>query len=72
MASDKAELRQLLPVHLLQALDGIAMAKGMDRTAYIERVLFSDVKQVIHESMVVARVMRGNPLMSDATGGATE
>ena len=35
MASDKSELRQLAPNHLLQALDAIAMAKGMERHAYI-------------------------------------
>ena len=41
MASDKSELRQLAPNHLLQALEAIAMAKGMERHAYIEAVLIS-------------------------------
>ena len=34
MASDKSELRQLAPNHLPQAIDAIAMAKGMERHTY--------------------------------------
>lgn len=68
MASDKSELRQLAPTHLLQALDAIAMAKGMERHAYIEAVLKAEVVRVGHEAMVVARCLQGNPLLSDDTG----
>lgn len=72
MASEKAELRQLAPVNLLQALDAIAMAKGMERHAYIEAVLTREVKRVTHEASVIARCMVGNPLASDERGGARE
>jgi hypothetical protein len=68
MAADKSELRQLAPTHLLQALDAIAMAKGMERHAYIEAVLKAEVVKVGHEAMVVARCLQGNPLLSDDTG----
>lgn len=68
MASDKSELRQLAPTHLLQALDAIAMAKGMERHAYIEAVLKAEVVRVGHEAMVVARCLQGNPLLSDDAG----
>lgn len=68
MAADKAELRQLAPTSLLQALDAIAMAKGMERHAYIEAVLKAEVLKVGHEAMVVARCLQGNPLLSDSTG----
>lgn len=68
MASDKSELRQLAPNHLLQALDAIAMAKGMERHAYIEAVLKAEVVRVGHEAMVVARCLQGNPLLSDDAG----
>jgi len=68
MATDKAELRQLAPVHLLQALDAIAMAKGMERTAYIEAVLTREVKTVAHEASVISRCMHGNPLASESEG----
>ena len=68
MAADKSELRQLAPNHLLQALDAIAMAKGMERHAYIEAVLKAEVVRVGHEAMVVARCLHGNPLLSDDAG----
>ena len=68
MAADKAELRQLAPASLLQALDAIAMAKGMERHAYIEAVLMNEVVKVGHEAMVIARCLQGNPLLSDDAG----
>ena len=68
MAADKSELRQLAPNHLLQALDAIAMAKGMERHTYIEAVLKAEVVRVGHEAMVVARCLQGNPLLSDDAG----
>ena len=68
MAAEKSELRQLAPNHLLQALDAIAMAKGMERHTYIEAVLKAEVVRVGHEAMVIARCLQGNPLVSDANG----
>ena len=68
MAAEKSELRQLAPNHLLQALDAIAMAKGMERHAYIEAVLKAEVVRVGHEAMVVACCLQGNPLLSDDAG----
>ena len=70
MAADKSELRQLAPSHLLQALDAIAMAKGMERHAYIEAVLTAEVVKVGHEAMVVARCLQGNPLLGSDHGGS--
>ena len=70
MATDKSELRQLAPTHLLQALDAIAMARGMERHAYIEAVLTAEAKKVAHEAMVLSRCLQGNPLLSDSTGVA--
>jgi hypothetical protein len=70
MAADKSELRQLAPNHLLQALDAIAMAKGMERHAYIEAVLKAEVVKVGHEAMVVARCLQGNPLLGSDHGGS--
>ena len=68
MAADKSELRQLAPNHLLQVLDAIAMAKGMERHAYIEAVLKAEGVRVGHEAMVVARCLQGNPLLPDDAG----
>ena len=72
MAADKTELRQLAPTSLMQALDAIAMAKGMERHVYVEQVLLTEVKRVAHEASVVARCLRGNPLMPDCVGVSGE
>ena len=68
MHHEKAELRQLAPRALLQALDAIAMAKNMERTAYIEAVLTREVKRVAHEAILVSRCLQGNQLASDSDG----
>lgn len=68
MAADKAELRQLAPTSLLQALDAIAMARGMDRNTYVVAVLENEVKKVAHEATVLHRALRGNPYLTE--GGA--
>lgn len=39
MSGDKVELRGLCPLELAQALDAIAMAKGLDRNAFVVHVL---------------------------------
>ena len=44
-APDKIELRGLCPIELAQALDAIAMAKGMDRNAYVVHVLSLEVRR---------------------------
>ena len=72
MASDKSELRQLAPTHLLQALDAIAMAKGMDRNAYVVHVLASEVRRYLDEASVATRALQGNPLLTEAGGRASQ
>lgn len=61
MAAERVELRQLIPTHLATALDGIAMADGMERCRYIEAVLEAEVRRRAHVATVIARVLRGNP-----------
>ena len=65
---DKTELRGLCPAHLAQALDAIAMARGVDRNTYVVAVLENEVKKVAHEASLITRVMRGNPYLTE--GGA--
>ena len=72
MASDKSELRQLAPNHLLQALDAIAMAKGMDRNSYVVHVLSSEVRRYLAEASVATRALQGNPLLTEAGGRASQ
>ena len=65
---DKIELRGLCPIELAQALDAIAMAKGMDRNAYVVHVLSSEVRRYLAEASVATRALQGNPLLSEASG----
>lgn len=68
MTQDRIELRGLCPVELAQALDAIAMAKGIDRNAYVVHVLASEVRRYLAEASVATRVLQGNPLMTEAQG----
>ena len=68
MAADKTELRGLVSSELAVALDAIAMAKGMDRHTYVVQVLEAEARKVAHEASVIARVLRGNPYLTDAQG----
>lgn len=70
MAAERVELRQLIPTHLATALDGIAMADGMERCRYIESVLEAEVKKRAHVASLITRVLRGNPLAPDAEWSA--
>lgn len=71
MATEKVELRQLIPAHLGSALDGIAMADGLERCKYVEAVLEAEVKRRAHAASVISRCLRGNPYGPDANGGAS-
>lgn len=72
MGSDSTELRGVVSADLAQALDAIAMAKGMNRHAYVVSILEAEVKKYLRESSVVHRVLRGNPMLQDASGGSAE
>ena len=63
--SEKVELRGLCPSELAEALDAIAMAKGMDRNSYVIHVLSSEVRRYIDEASLALRVLQGNPLVAD-------
>lgn len=69
MAAEKTELRQLVRTELLQALDGIALSKDMERHAFVEKILEAEVKRVAHEAMVLQRVLRGNPYLLPPCAG---
>ena len=72
MGADVTELRGVVNADLAQALDAIAMAKGMNRHAYVVQVLEAEVKRVTHEASVIVRVLRGNPLATESSGGRPE
>jgi hypothetical protein len=66
--TQRVELRGLCSPDLASALDAIAMSRGMDRNAYVVQVLEADVKRVLHESSVINRALRGNPLLEEVIG----
>jgi hypothetical protein len=66
--TQRVELRGLCSPELASALDAIAMSRGMDRNAYVVQVLEADVKRVLHESSVINRALRGNPLLEEVLG----
>ena len=70
--TDKTELRGLCPTELAQALDAIAASENLDRNTYIVSVLDKHVKAVIHKQIVIGRMLKGNPLLTQSIGGATE
>ena len=72
MAAEKTELRGLAPTDLVQALDAIAHSEGMDRTAYIKMILDEHCKVVAHKSIVLTRMLRGNPYLTESSAGVTE
>ena len=72
MVTDKTELRGLAPAELVQALDAIAHSEGMDRTAYINRVLDKHCQEVAHKTIVLNRMLRGNPYLTEPCARAAE
>jgi len=67
MSIETKELRGLAPADLVRALDAIALAKGLDRNAYVNQVLELHVKLYLDELTVVTSMLRGNPLLADST-----
>lgn len=63
------ELRGMCPTHIVTALDALAMARGLDRTAYVNQVLGAHVEEEVHKASVLVRALRGNPLLSEDIGG---
>ena len=70
--SNSMELRGQCPGHIVAALDALAMARGMDRTAYVNGVLGAHVEEEVNRASVLVRTLRGNPLLPDDVGRTPE
>ena len=68
-AQSNAELRQQVPIELLQIYDAIAIARNKPRHELVLEVLTKSADQWLHESTLIQRVTRGNPVFSDSDGG---
>lgn len=71
MIGETKELRGLAPADLVRALDAIALAKGLDRNAYVNQVLEAHVKSYLDELTVVTQMLRGNPLLPESSRSQT-
>ncbi len=65
---DTTELRGQCPVEIVAVLDAVCFSRGLDRTALVNEILGAWMKQKVHESQSVTRVLRGNPVLEEAAG----
>jgi hypothetical protein len=72
MAADNTELRGIVSADLAQALDAIALARNLNRHAFVVQVLEAEVKRIAHEQSVLTRTTRGNPYFVESEGGRKE
>lgn len=63
---EQVELRQNIPAETAQVLDAIAIARRCSRAEVVAEVLNRFANERLHESTIVARVMRGNGRTSEA------
>ena len=66
--TETKELRGLCDANIVRALDAIALARGLDRNAYVCEVLAAHVDKYFVEHTLVASMMRGNPLLKESQG----
>lgn len=67
--SETKELRQECPLHILNTLDAISMARDLTRTALVNEILGKWAEQVHREHSLLQRVVGINPARSESVGG---
>lgn len=72
MDETQVELRGNCPREVVDVLDGWSQAKGLTRTAMVNLILHDWAVKTLREHSVFARVVRGNPLLSDAVPKSAE
>lgn len=69
---DSTELRIEVPVDLVAVLDAVSCARRITRNQLVVRILSDWAEEKLHECMLLERVARGNPALSEKIGkGAT-
>lgn len=66
--SEKLELRINIPKDLMAMVDAIAQAQGSNRGDVVTDWLTEKSMKISHEAIVLARMLRGNPMLSDNDG----
>lgn len=67
MEDNQVELRGNCPREVVDVVDGWSQAKGMTRTAAVNLILHDWALKTLREHSVFSRVVKGNPLLTDAT-----
>lgn len=66
------ELRGDSPEEVVSVIDAISIARRMNRMQLVNEILGEWVRQKLHETTLVQRVMRINPPQSEPTPGVSE
>lgn len=72
MEDTNVELRGPCPREVVDVVDAWSQSKCMTRTQAVNLILRQWAVQKLHEHSVFARVTRGNPLLTETSGGPTE
>jgi hypothetical protein len=67
---DKVELRGLCDTSTAQMLDALAISEGVSRNDYVNSVLHDHCKEKGHKTMILGRMLKGNPYLTEDVGGA--
>ena len=71
-APDTTELRGPCPKRVVGVLDAVSGARKLDRMQLVNEILLEWAKKRVHESTIVARVLRINPAEADSGWGDLE
>ena len=63
------ELRQQIAKEIVDTLDAVSLARDMERYELVEEILGEWARAKRHESMLVARITRGNGDSAEPHGG---
>lgn len=66
------ELRINIPRDLMCLLDACALSRGSDRTKTVIQWVTERALAQSHEAIVLERMVRGNPMLSESLGGRSE
>jgi hypothetical protein len=69
---EAVELRGLVPRDLIDVFDAVSTARQRTRMDLVIEIMRERAEQWVHESHLIQRVTRGNPLSSESDGGSRE
>lgn len=61
MPADDVEVRPMVPREICDVIDAVSIARGMNRTQMVNRILSEWARDQRHALMVLNRLTKGNP-----------